>query len=87
MVSSTARNTSASWLVKLVGQLSLIQRILRTLIALRGDPPKDRTNFTPHPNGLSYANELVELIREVHPECAIGVAGYPEKTLKRHLWK
>ena len=30
-------------------------------------------------DGLSYAGELVELIRECHPECIIGVAGYPEK--------
>jgi methylenetetrahydrofolate reductase (NADPH) len=48
-------------------------------MALRGDPPKGEANFTPHPKGLHYANELVELIRENFPECAIGVGGYPEK--------
>jgi methylenetetrahydrofolate reductase (NADPH) len=52
---------------------------LRQIMALRGDPPKGETNFTPHPDGLSYANDLVHLIREFYPECAIGVAGYPEK--------
>lgn len=52
---------------------------LPQIMALRGDPPKGETNFKPHPDGLSYANELVHLIREVYPECAIGVAGYPEK--------
>lgn len=52
---------------------------LSKIMALRGDPPKGQTDFTPHPQGLSYANELVHLIREVYPECAIGVAGYPEK--------
>ncbi|ADE54412.1 methylenetetrahydrofolate reductase [NAD(P)H] [Coraliomargarita akajimensis] len=52
---------------------------LKQIMALRGDPPKGETNFTPHPDGLSYANELVHLIREEYPECAIGVAGYPEK--------
>lgn len=52
---------------------------IQQIMALRGDPPKNQTDFTPHPDGLSYANELVELIREVYPECAIGVAGYPEK--------
>lgn len=52
---------------------------LKQIMALRGDPPKGETNFTPHPEGLSYANELVHLIREEYPECAIGVAGYPEK--------
>lgn len=52
---------------------------LKQIMALRGDPPKGETNFTPHPDGLSYANELVHLIREVYPECDLGVAGYPEK--------
>jgi len=52
---------------------------LNQIMALRGDPPQGETDFKPHPDGLSYANELVHLIREVHPECAIGVAGYPEK--------
>ena len=49
------------------------------IMALRGDPPQGDSSFEPHPEGLRYANELVELIREVYPECAIGVAGYPEK--------
>ncbi len=52
---------------------------LKQIMALRGDPPKGETNFTPHPDGLRYANELVQLIREVYPECDLGVAGYPEK--------
>ena len=52
---------------------------IRQIMALRGDPPKNQANFTPHPDGLSYANQLVELIQEVYPECEIGVAGYPEK--------
>jgi methylenetetrahydrofolate reductase (NADPH) len=52
---------------------------LSKIMALRGDPPKGETDFKPHPDGLSHANELVHLIQEVYPECAIGVAGYPEK--------
>ena len=52
---------------------------LKQIMALRGDPPKGENNFTPHPDGLSYANELVQLIREVYPDCDLGVAGYPEK--------
>lgn len=52
---------------------------LSQIMALRGDPPKGDTTFEPHPDGLHYANELVELIRDVYPECGIGVAGYPEK--------
>ena len=49
------------------------------IMALRGDPPKNQPNFIPHPEGLSYANQLVELIHEIYPECELGVAGYPEK--------
>ncbi|MGB0263345.1 MAG: methylenetetrahydrofolate reductase [NAD(P)H] [Opitutales bacterium] len=52
---------------------------LEQIMALRGDPPKGERDFTSHPQGLSYANELVQLIREEYPSCAIGVAGYPEK--------
>ncbi len=52
---------------------------LKQIMALRGDPPKGETNFTPHSDGLRYANELVQLIREVYPECDLGVAGYPEQ--------
>lgn len=52
---------------------------LKQIMALRGDPPKGASDFTPHPDGLRYANELVELIQEVYPECVLGVAGYPEK--------
>ena len=52
---------------------------LQQIMALRGDPPKGESNFTPHPDGLRYANELVHLIGEVYPDCALGVAGYPEK--------
>ena len=50
----------------------------RNIMALRGDPPKGETNFRPHPDGLSYANELVEQIKELHDDISIGVAGYPE---------
>lgn len=49
------------------------------IMALRGDPPKGESNFIPHPEGLGYANALVQLVRQTHPECAIAVAGYPEK--------
>jgi methylenetetrahydrofolate reductase (NADPH) len=50
----------------------------RNIMALRGDPPKGETDFKPHPDGLAYANELVALIKDRHPDISIGVAGYPE---------
>lgn len=54
-------------------------RGVENIMALRGDPPQGETEFTPAPDGLRYASELVTLIREHHPEMGIGVAGYPEK--------
>lgn len=52
---------------------------LKQIMALRGDAPKGESSFQVHPDGLRYANELVQLIREEYPDCTIGVAGYPEK--------
>jgi methylenetetrahydrofolate reductase (NADPH) len=48
------------------------------IVALRGDPPKGETEFKPVAGGLSFANELVKLIREEFPSFGIAVAGYPE---------
>jgi methylenetetrahydrofolate reductase (NADPH) len=52
---------------------------IRNIMALRGDPPAGEDAFKAVEGGLKNANELVELIRETHPEMGIGVAGYPEK--------
>jgi methylenetetrahydrofolate reductase (NADPH) len=49
------------------------------IMALRGDPPAGQTQFQQIAGGLSYANQLVELIKSEFPEFGIGVAGYPEK--------
>jgi methylenetetrahydrofolate reductase (NADPH) len=51
---------------------------IRNIMALRGDPPKGETTFTPHPDGLAHASDLVAFIRERHPDICCGVAGYPE---------
>ena len=48
------------------------------IVALRGDPPKGETAFTPVAGGLRYASELVTLIRDEFPEFGVLVAGYPE---------
>ena len=49
------------------------------IVALRGDPPRGESEFKPVEGGLSYANELVELLRAEFPDFGIAVAGYPEK--------
>lgn len=49
------------------------------IVALRGDPPQGSDEFQAVDGGLSYANELVELIRRDHADqFGIAVAGYPE---------
>ncbi|NBX29480.1 methylenetetrahydrofolate reductase [NAD(P)H] [bacterium] len=53
-------------------------RGVAAIVALRGDPPKGETSFTPVAGGLRYASELVELIRSEFPDFGILVAGYPE---------
>lgn len=48
------------------------------VMLLRGDPPKGADKFTPHPEGFSYASQLVELGKSLG--CfAIGAGCYPEK--------
>jgi methylenetetrahydrofolate reductase (NADPH) len=54
------------------------QREVGHIVALRGDPPRGDTEFRPVAGGLSYANELVTLIRAEFSEFGIAVAGYPE---------
>lgn len=54
------------------------RREVADIVALRGDPPRGQENFKPVAGGLSYANELVELIRRDFPDFGIAVAGYPE---------
>jgi methylenetetrahydrofolate reductase (NADPH) len=50
---------------------------IENVLALRGDPPRGETEWTPHPQGLEYSVDLIELIRERYPYC-IGAACFPE---------
>ena len=50
---------------------------IENIMALRGDPPRGDTEFVPHPEGFSHANELIAFIRQRKDFC-IGGAGYPE---------
>ncbi|MDO5576997.1 MAG: methylenetetrahydrofolate reductase, partial [Fibrobacter sp.] len=51
---------------------------IRNILALRGDPPRGVPDFKCHPDGFSYASELVAFIKKHFPEMGIGVAGFPE---------
>jgi methylenetetrahydrofolate reductase (NADPH) len=50
----------------------------RNIMTLRGDPPKGETEFVPPADGLACARELVEHLKNRHPDFCLGVAGYPE---------
>jgi methylenetetrahydrofolate reductase (NADPH) len=58
--------------------LDQIQRAgLENVLALRGDPPRGKSEWQPHPGGLSYSVELIRLIRERSDLC-VGAACFPE---------
>ena len=50
---------------------------VRHLVALRGDPPPDGQQYTPHPGGYAYASDLVAGLKRV-ADFDISVAAYPE---------
>src|SRR4051794_1458259 len=48
---------------------------IENVLALRGDPPRGETEWTPHPEGLGSSPELVELVA---PDFCVGGACFPE---------
>jgi methylenetetrahydrofolate reductase (NADPH) len=51
---------------------------IENVLALRGDPPRGATGWTPVEGGFRHANELTAFVRE-HFSMSIGGACYPEK--------
>jgi methylenetetrahydrofolate reductase (NADPH) len=49
---------------------------VENVLAVRGDAPQAE-DFTPHPDSLPHASDLVQFIRQRYSFCT-GVAGYPE---------
>ncbi len=62
-------------LVELLGEIEAAG--IENVLALRGDPPRGETEWTPHPGGLHYSVELIELIRSQFDVC-VGAACFPE---------
>lgn len=50
---------------------------IRSIVALRGDPPGGQKKFTPHPGGYANAAELVAGLKRIG-DFDISVAAYPE---------
>jgi methylenetetrahydrofolate reductase (NADPH) len=49
-----------------------------TILALRGDPPRDQPNYDRRIDDFKFAGDLVAFIKEHSNAFEIGVAGFPE---------
>lgn len=54
------------------------QNDVNNILALRGDPPRGQSAWSPPPDGFQFAAELVAFIKNGFPSMGIGVAGFPE---------